>query len=204
MPDWCCTGPDTPLPGCCQFDILQRGPGAEGGPNAIRSIETARIHRGVRRAAAWPLAAHAQDTMPHFDLTSPDIVSAEMPRADVEAALASLKSISPVKDMLDKVPDSAKRDYGSGDRRHGCAEQGELLQIDELVVWARPLGRRTASCTSQKTAIRGGFFFSAISNPSTTCSYDGRTNVNRRTVVAHGAAKKSRGTMPRWRAGTGV
>ena len=49
-------------------------------------------------AAAWPLAARAQDMMRHLDLTSPDMVSAEMTRADVEAALASTKPISPVKD----------------------------------------------------------------------------------------------------------
>jgi uncharacterized protein YjbI with pentapeptide repeats len=40
-------------------------------------------------AAAWPLAARAQEVMRHLDLTSPDMVSAEMTRADVEAALAS-------------------------------------------------------------------------------------------------------------------
>jgi hypothetical protein len=40
-------------------------------------------------AAAWPLVGHAQDMMRHLDLTSPDMVSAEMTRADVEAALAS-------------------------------------------------------------------------------------------------------------------
>ena len=49
-------------------------------------------------AAAWPLVGHAQDMMRHLDLTSPDMVSAEMTRADVEAALASTKPTSPVKD----------------------------------------------------------------------------------------------------------
>ena len=41
-------------------------------------------------AAAWPLVGHAQDMMRHLDLTSPDMVSAEMTRADVEAALAEV------------------------------------------------------------------------------------------------------------------
>ena len=40
-------------------------------------------------AAAWPIASCAQDMMRYLDLTSPDMVSAEMTRADVEAALAS-------------------------------------------------------------------------------------------------------------------
>ena len=40
-------------------------------------------------AAAWPVVARAQDMMRYLDLTSPDMVSAEMTRADVEAALAS-------------------------------------------------------------------------------------------------------------------
>ena len=44
---------------------------------------------GLGSAAAWPLASRAQDTMRHLDLASPDMVSAEMTRADVEAALAS-------------------------------------------------------------------------------------------------------------------
>jgi uncharacterized protein YjbI with pentapeptide repeats len=40
-------------------------------------------------AVAWPVVVRAQDTLRHVDLASPDMVSAEMTRADVEAALAS-------------------------------------------------------------------------------------------------------------------
>ena len=38
---------------------------------------------------AWLTMARAQDMMRHLDITSPDMVSAEMTRADIEAALAS-------------------------------------------------------------------------------------------------------------------
>jgi hypothetical protein len=33
--------------------------------------------------AVWPVVARAQDMMRYLDLTSPDMVSAEMTRADV-------------------------------------------------------------------------------------------------------------------------
>jgi hypothetical protein len=53
----------------------------------IRSIVTAAI--GLALAT---MTAMAQDMMRHIDLSSPDMVSAEMTREEVEAALAAAPS----------------------------------------------------------------------------------------------------------------
>jgi hypothetical protein len=57
---------------------------------------------GLRGAAAMVLTflspVRAQDLMRHLDLTSPDMTSAEMTRADVEIALSSFVKCSPCHD----------------------------------------------------------------------------------------------------------
>src|SRR5436190_220056 len=56
----------------------------------IRSFGTAALGLGLMTVAAM-----AQDMMRHLDLSSPDMVSAEMTRGDVEAALATATTAAP-------------------------------------------------------------------------------------------------------------
>src|SRR5262245_49298423 len=51
------TSPEQLLTNLCQFDILQSGPGR--GPNAIRSIEPARVHLAARRRSCGVAARGA-------------------------------------------------------------------------------------------------------------------------------------------------
>jgi hypothetical protein len=61
------------------------------------------------------MTAAAQDMMRHVDLSSPDMVSAEMTRGEVEAALAAATVAAPA-DFIEEIvrPRPLRRDLSRG------------------------------------------------------------------------------------------
>ena len=87
-------------------------------------------------AAAWPVVARAQDMMRYLDLTSPDMVSAEMTRADVEAALASHQTDFTGK-RLSGLDLSGLDLSGVGLRAHVSIRPSSLVRSSTAPSWTR-------------------------------------------------------------------
>ena len=102
--------------------MAARGGSRQGRARDDTRVDLDRCNRDVGLASAIPAAS--QGMMQHVDLASPEMASAEMTRADVEAAIASATSRSPSISRAKSCPASTFRPRSSP--VPSCAVRGSI------------------------------------------------------------------------------